>query len=161
MYLIHMMQHFNNFFSPLAATQNAQHAGSVEYYTPHGDAFIDSRETNTADMLTIAQNLVNQWRHKRKVIDIFTYGGGMAEAKVGDLVTVILEGLDIPTPGTEFQIISKAGSWGERFPTRANILHFRLCEYIDANTPSMWYVGLRESVSNLDLKAGEALGQHA
>lgn len=150
-----------DFYSPLAGTVNSQDAGSYEFYTPHGSAIIDSRESNAADMATIAGNIVNAWKYRRRLIDIYIYGGAMGDVRIGDLVTLIFEGLDIPAPGTKFQLIQKMGAWGERFPTTSNVIVFRFCEYIDATTPSIFYIGKGEEFLEMNRTGRNALAQHA
>lgn len=140
------------------ATQTRSDASSGETYGDRSGQFIDQRETNTTDMQTIGDNLVNAWKNKRRIIDVYTYAM-RGEIRIGDIVTMTIPSLEISA--VDYQVIDKRVTWGERFPTMSNVIVFRMCEYIDGSTPPIWYVGKEEELSNVFHTAREALGQHA
>ena len=92
-----------------------------------GGIYIDPRETDATDQNTIASNLVTNWKHKRRIIDVITYQGA-GWLKEGDLVDLSIDGAGNSTD--DYQIIGKQIFWGDKYPTRSGLIIFRLCEWI-------------------------------
>lgn len=140
------------------STRTREDSNSQEYYGPSGMPWFEPRDANTTDLDAYGDNIVNRYKHRRKILEIQTQAG-LCWYELIQKCEVTIRGLEID--GVDFQLIGKTMAWGERFTEAPNTIKFLLCEYIDASTPSIWLVGKDEQVGQVKTMAREGLGGHA